>query len=339
MAEIRRIPFLRHLRAEASSHVLHYRKGQLVRSGRGLSFWFRHLSASIAELPIDDREIPFLFHGRSADFQDVTTQGIVTYRVVSPERLAERVDFSISFDHGGYRKQPLDQLAQLVTQLAQQLALTYIAEQPLRTILTEGIAVLRKRITAGLSGEGGVDDTGIEIASVRIAAIQPTSELERALQTPTLEAIHKEADEATFERRAQAVMKERAIQENELQNQIELARREEQLIEQQGQNQRCAAIEQGEAVRIEAEGDAVRTRLQAGARGESIRLVEGARVEAEKERVGLYRDLPNGVLIGLAAQELAAKLKRIDHVHIGPEMLGPMLADLVGTTTERLKKA
>ena len=55
---------------------------------------------------------------------------------------------------------------------------------------------------------------------------------------PTREAIQQAADEATFQRRAQAVEKERAIQENELQNKIELARREEQLIAQKGQHLR-----------------------------------------------------------------------------------------------------
>ena len=337
MAEMRRLPFFRHLRAEASSHVLHFRKGRLVRSGRGLSFWFRHLSASVAELPVDDREIPFLFHGRSADFQDVTVQGIVTYRVISPETLADRVDFSIDFQSGGFRKQPLEQLAQFVTQLAQQFALAYIAAQPLRTILAEGIAALRERISAGL--DAGVGDSGIEIASVRIAAVKPTAELERALQTPTLEGIQQQADEATFERRALAVEKERAIQENELQNQIELARREEQLIEQRGQNHRREAGEEVEARRIESEGEAARTRLTAAAQSDRIGLVEGARVTAEKDRVAIYRDVPNGVIMGLAAQELASKLKHIDHVHISPELLGPMLAELVDSASARLKKS
>ena len=72
MAEIKRFPFIRHLRSEPSRHVLHYRNGELVRKGRGLAFWFVPLTSSLAEIPCDDRELPFLFHGRSSDFQDVT---------------------------------------------------------------------------------------------------------------------------------------------------------------------------------------------------------------------------------------------------------------------------
>ena len=65
--------------------------------------------------------------------------------------------------------------------------------------------------------------------------------VERALQTPTRERVQQEADRATFERRALAVERERAIAENELQNQIELARREEQLVAQRGANERRRA--------------------------------------------------------------------------------------------------
>ena len=68
MAEISAYPLLRHLRAEPTAHVLHYRRGSLARDGAGLTFWFRPIHTAVAEVPIDDRELPFLFHARSADF-------------------------------------------------------------------------------------------------------------------------------------------------------------------------------------------------------------------------------------------------------------------------------
>lgn len=36
--------------------------------------------------PWDDRELPLLFHARTADFRDVTAQATVTYRVTAPGR-------------------------------------------------------------------------------------------------------------------------------------------------------------------------------------------------------------------------------------------------------------
>src|SRR3546814_15562950 len=74
------------------------------------------------------------------------------------------------------------------------------------------------------------DLIGLAIVAVRLNNLAPSSELERALQTPTFEALQHKADEAMFERRALAADKERAIAENELGNKTELARRAKQLI-------------------------------------------------------------------------------------------------------------
>jgi hypothetical protein len=51
----------------------------------------------------------------------------------------------------------------------------------------------------------------------------------------------------------------------------------------------------------------------------------------------LYRGVPPTVLLGLAAQILAGKLEKIDHLNVSPEMLGPMLADLLSAGTRRLE--
>src|SRR5437773_12235551 len=118
MADITSFGIVRHLRAEASSHILIYRGARLRRSGRGLSFWFSPFAASLAEIPVDDREVTLAVHGRSADFQDVVIQGSVTYRIVDPALTAARVDFSIDPRRGTHLRQPLEKLASILTQLA-----------------------------------------------------------------------------------------------------------------------------------------------------------------------------------------------------------------------------
>lgn len=95
MAEIRAYPVLRHFRGDPSMHILKFRRGRLRASGRGLAFWFHPLSTSIAAVPVDDHELPFLFHARSMDFQDAAVQGVITFRVEDPKKLAGRVDFSV----------------------------------------------------------------------------------------------------------------------------------------------------------------------------------------------------------------------------------------------------
>lgn len=337
MATITSFLFARHLRVEPTSHVLFYKDGRLKRSGRGLAFWFMPLGASLSVVPLDDREQAFLFKGRSADFQEVAVNGVVVYRVKSAEELAARVDFAVDNATGSYTKEPLDRLAAVVTQLSQQLATTWLGRRPLKEVLAAGPDALRAVVHEGLSTDEGLAGMGLEIVATRIASVAPTAEMEKALQMPTREHIQQQADEATFARRALAVEKERAIQENELHNQTELAKREETLIAQRGQNEKKRAIDAAESKRIEAEGAAQNVKIGAEAQADSIRVLEDAKVNAEKERMDIYRDLPPAALMGLAARELAGKLQTIEHLNLSPDMLGSLLERVLGAQARKLE--
>ena len=338
MAEIQRYPIVRHLRAEPSFHILRFRRGKLVASGRGLAFWFRPLNTSVAEIPMDDRELPFLFHGRAKDFQDTTVQGVVTFRVVDAELAAKRVDFALDLGTGATLKQPLDKLAGLLTELAQQFALGYLAQTDLRHALAEGVAEIRERIWHGFREDAALEAMGLEVVAVRVGAVQPVAEVEKALQIPVREAIQQEADQATFRRRAEAVEQERAVQENELQNQIELTRREAKLIDQKGENEKKRVTDEAEAARIGAAAEAERTGIGATAQARSIDVVELAKVKAEKDRMEIYRDFPTERLLGLAAQRLAGKLQKIEHLNLTPDLMGGLLTNLVQAGTDHLER-
>lgn len=318
MATIHSLLFARHLRAEPTSHVMFWKDGKLRRAGAGLSFWFMPLGTSLAEVPLDDRDITICVRARSRDFQDVTVNGVIGYRVVDPALLARHIDFSIDPSTGMFNEDPLDRLAGLVSGLAQQLASTAMARKPLTVLLDEGVAAMREAIHEGLTSDPTFAAIGVEITSTRVTAVQPTPEMEQALQMPTRERIQQSADEATFQRRALAVDKERAIQENELANQIELARREETLINQRTQNKR-----------IEAEAAAQNVRINAEAQAGNIRVVEEAKVGAERARMEIYKHLPPEALMGLAARELAGKLQNIGHISIGSDGLTPLLEQLL----------
>jgi len=328
MADIHRFLFIRHLRSQPTAYVRHQRKGRVVREGAGLSFWFRPLTAALSEVPIDDREQPLLFHGRTLDFQDVTVQATVTYRVVDPAVAATRIDFGIDPAHGRWTANPLDQLGGLLTELAQQHALDLLAHMPLRQALAEGLSTVRRRVAEGLAGDDRLAETGIGVLDVRVVAVRAEPEVERALQTPTREEVQQDADRATYERRAEAVNRERAIAENELQNQIELARREEQLVAQRGQNERRRAEEQAAAGRIQAEAQAENQRLIAAGQADTTTLVGTADADVEAAKLAAYRDVDSGVLLALAVRDLASNLPSIGTLSLTPDLLTPVLARL-----------
>ncbi|WP_329221784.1 SPFH domain-containing protein [Streptomyces sp. NBC_01485] len=283
MADITRRLGWRHLRGAPTAHVRHHRSGKLVHDGPGLSFWFRSLSAALSEVPVDDRELAMTFHARTVDFQDVAVQATVTYRISDPAVAAARLDFSVDPDTGVWRSAPLEQLGTLLTETAQQHALDVLARTSLSSALVDGVTAVRERVAAGLAAEPRLPATGIEIVAVRVVALRPEPEVERALRTPAREQIQQEADRATYERRAVAVERERAIAENELASQIELARREEQLVEQRGTNARREAEENAAADKVRAEAEATRTvRLAEAEAARSVKLAEAEAQRSER---------------------------------------------------------
>ena len=316
MALITNFGMIARLRSDASHHVIRYRSGKIRQSGRGLVCWFRPDIASIAEIPMDDREMTIFVKGRSADFQIVNVQGVLAWRVAEPERLAERTDFTIALGNGTFVGQPIERIETRLAGLVNQATLDYLAMAPVRKLLDAGIEPLRKQIEAALVNDPALAEIGLGIVSVRLNNLAPSSELERALQTPTFESLQQKADEATFERRALAVDKERAIAENELANRVELAKREAELIAEETRNMRDRASGQAEAQQVEADAEAGR-----------IRIIEAAKAEAERAHMEVFRELPPHVLLGLAAREFAGKLDTIEHLNVTPELLASVMRE------------
>ena len=330
MADITRYPFARHLRGTPTAHVQHQRRGRVVHAGTGLSFWFRPLTAVLSEVPVDDRELPLLFHARTADFQDVTVQATVTYRVVDPAVAASRIDFSLDTVTGRWRGAPLEQLAGLLTETAQQHVLDLLARMPLHQALATGVAAARQQIASGLATDTRLTETGVTVIDARVVAVRPEPEVEKALRTPTREQLQQEADRATYERRAMAVERERAISENELQSQIELARREEQLVTQRGANNRRKAEEAAAAGAIETAAQADLEQLLAETRATTTRVTGDAEAAAETARMAAYADARPELLLALAAREAAGQLPAIGSLVLTPDLLAPVLARFAG---------
>lgn len=316
MADIKKYPFIRHLRSNSSSHIQRYRKGRRVQSGRGLAFWFFPAAAALTEIPMDDRELPFIFTTRSNDFQEVTVQGTILWRVENPETLGDRVDFSIDLWSGKHLALPLDQISNAVTGQAQQYATEYLGAKSIKTILDGGVTPLQGHLIEAFGAANILIGMGLKLIDIRIANISPASELARALQTPTFQKLNQLADEATFERRAIAVEKERAIAENELNTQIELATKKNKLIEREDENTRKQATARAAALKIDSAAEADR-----------IRTVEQARADMDKELVAVYANTDTSVLVGLAVKEFVAKVGSIEHLTISPDMISNLLRD------------
>ncbi len=356
MATLTRGPvfWLRHLRAEPNQYVLQYRRGKRRRGGSGLSFWFDPRTSSLAEVPVQDHEASFVLHERTVDLQDLSLSVSIRYRFVDPERAATRFNFTISVRSGSWTDRPLERLVNFFARRAQEPARAYLSTVPLTEAMTSAGHV-REAIANALRDDPEVAEMGIVVVDVRVESVTPTSEMQDALATPARESLRQKADEAVFRRRADAVEKERAIQENELATKIELEHRQEQWIRRKGENDWLTADLDATASRrrtegslelrrLETEADAasVRTRATAAAdarraRGEahaeSIRLEELANAEGERVRLEAWRDLPSGIAWAFTLQGLSDRLPAIGNLHLTPDSLTSVIDRLVDNRT------
>lgn len=293
MAQIARFGPLRHLRAEPNQFILHYKGGRVVRSGAGVAYFFNPLSAAVAQVPVEDCETTFLLNERSSDFQEVAVQCTLAYRVVDHARAAARLNFSISLVTGAWLERPLERLAALWSQKSLEPVRRFVAGAPVVEVVQRAEHI-RAALDDALRADPELGAIGLELVTVQVSRVAPTAELEKALQTPTREGIQQKADEAIFARRALAVEKERAIKENELATELELAKRQIQLIDQKGKNQ-LREIEQvaaSERARVEAElarqalvAEAETERQRILAEGEARRQLLLTQGETERQRL------------------------------------------------------
>lgn len=340
MAHITRFAWFGHLRAEPNQYILHYRKGRLVREGAGLAYWFNPLSAALAQVPVEDCEATFLLKERTKDLQEVSAQVTVTYRFAQPATSAKRLNFTISLQTGAWVEQPLEKLAAFWSTRAQEPTRRYLAAVSLVDAVAYGAAAIRDAIAQAVSSDAEIPAMGLAVVGVQVVKVSPVADLEKALQTPTRESLQQKADEAVFARRALAVEKERAIKENELATQIELAKRQEALIEQSGANRlrdvRLQAESEKERVSAEierqqlaADGNARAAEIVAQGNAKAAKLMADAKAEGDRLRVEVWQKAAGKVLVGLALQELAAHVGKIEHLSITPDLFAAAFRNLL----------
>lgn len=328
MATITRFPFVRHLRGTATTYTECLTNGRRSNAGVGASFWFRPLTSAISEIPIDDREQEAVVRVRTSDLQEITAPATITYRFASPSQAATRVDFSIDPATGEWLESPLETVGAMIHGATTAAVTGILTGYSLREVLGRDVADLADEALARLRADQRLTAIGIEVIGIRFALLRPEPEVERALQLPAREQVQQEADKATFERRALAVEREAAIGENELANQIELARRQEQLIAQKGTNARREAEDAARADSVRVKAEASRAATLSETRAEATRLLGAAEADAEAAKLTAYNAAGRDVLLALALRELAANLPKVNQLVLTPDLLTGMLGKL-----------
>ena len=86
---------LSYLKAPPTSYVILFKAGKAVKQGAGLSFVYFAPTSTVVNVPLGSRDVPFAFQETTSDFQQVTVQGTLTWRVADPQRLAAMFNHAV----------------------------------------------------------------------------------------------------------------------------------------------------------------------------------------------------------------------------------------------------
>jgi regulator of protease activity HflC (stomatin/prohibitin superfamily) len=196
-----------------TTFVMWFRNGRVRREGLGLSFFYLEPGATIVAVPVASTDLPFIFEEVTGDFQGVTVQGHLTFRIADPKRLASLLDYSLR--GGAYATDDPARLPARIAHAAQTATRAEIQSRVLRAALVEAEAI-GARVLAALRDSATVSALGVEVIAFSVLAIRPAPETGRALEAAARERLLREADDAVYARRNNAVEQERTIRENEL---------------------------------------------------------------------------------------------------------------------------
>ena len=331
---------IKFIKVQPTTYLLQYKSGKVVREGAGMAFFYYAPTSSLVAVPAGSRSEDFIFQQISADFQAVTVQGHVTYRVADPQKIAAMLNFTLKADGKTYESDDPEKLRQRVIAAVEVLSQKAVKSMPLTAVLqaTDQIA---DGVGRALAEHAEVRSLGLEILGVAVLAIKPTPETARALEAEARESILKAADEAIFVRRNAAVENERAIRESELDTEIAVELKKRTIKETQMAAEASIRAKKAELRKADMEADIL---LEEQRKEFVVRNAENTRTlaEAEAHRVkavmaALQNSDPRVVqalaavgmkpaqLIAQAFGAIAEKAEKIGQFNVSPDLLQTLL--------------
>ena len=317
---------IRFMKAAPTTYVLHFKNGGVKREGPGLSFFYYAPTSTIVGVPLASSDVPFVFNEITRDFQAVSIQGQLTYRVADPKRLASLLDFSVS-PSGAYLSSDPEKLEERLVHTTQVLTRGVTQRMTLREVLVASDTLVAEVLPA-LAKSEAVKMLGLEILSLSVLAVRSTPEMARALEAEAREELQRRADEAIYSRRNAAVEKERQIKESELNTEIAVEEKKKQIRETQMaaeisvEEQRSTLIEtRVENERKDADSRAYALRVTL----EPLKLMDWKTLMA----VGNGGGDPK-LMIALAFRELAENAGKIGELNISPDLLNSLVSSSGG---------
>jgi len=323
-----------------SEYVLRYKKGKIIQEGAGISFFYYTPTTSVVVVPIASTDVPFMFEEVTNDYQTVTVQGQLSYRITDYKKMAQVLNYTFDIKTKRYFADNYQKLSQRLINISKVLTKKHIEHMEIRDAIKSS-ENLAQNITGELHDNQELQSLGIEVLGFSILAVLPNKETARALEAQAREEILKKADEALYVRRNASIEQERKVKENELNTEIAIENKKKQIKETQLETERLVMQKENQ---IKDEKLSFETALEEKKKQIIQLTAENAKAKADSKAYELSTMMKafNGIdanvvqslsnmgmkpdkLIAIAFQELAEKADKIGQLNISPDLLQGLL--------------
>ncbi|MDN4617866.1 SPFH domain-containing protein [Paenibacillus sp. PsM32] len=332
----------RFVKFQPSEYVMKVRNGKIVKEGVGLSFRYYAPTTSVIVVPVSSIDVPFIFEEITNDYQTVTVQGQLTYRIVDYRKTTQILNYTYNLRKNQYISDDPNKLAQRVINIAKVLTKKHLEQMPLREAI-QSSERLAQSITREIMQNAELEKLGIELMGFSVLAILPNKETMRALEAQAREQILRNADDALYERRNASIEQERRVKENELNTEIAVETKKKQIRETQLDAERSVSVKKNEIKEEQLQFDTMmeekkqqltelsiaNSKAQADAKAYEMSAVMKS---LEGVNPALLQSMANmgmnpDKLIAIAFQGLAENAGRIGQLNITPDLLQGLLSE------------
>lgn len=329
-----------YVKFEPSEFVIKYKSGRLEKEGKGLAFYYYAPITSVIVVPTGSRSVPFIFEETTKDFQSITIQGEVNFKIEDSKKLSGLLNYDYNLAKKTYLSEDPLRLNQKVVNLVRVQTKKIFENMALKDALQCSETLAEKIIGSLVKHEEGAR-FGLEFLSVLILSILPNKETARALEADARENILRKADEALYIRRNAAIEQERIIKENELNTQIALEEKNRQVVEKKMANDQFVQekknslhkdqmefeINQEEMKKSLVDFEVANMKVKSDAKidelAKSVEAINLMKNETIKALASAGMDASQ--LIAIAFQDLAGNAAKIGELNISPDLLKNLL--------------
>lgn len=286
---------IKYYKGDPSTFLIGHKGGKAQHYGPGKSLWYIPHNTTLATVPVLSQVAPFIFTEATANFQEVSIQRQLTYRLTDPVKAAQFLDFTLD-SKGNYRSRDLETLTQRIVNTVQAYTRSGVNVLVLEDALSK-VKDISGSVLAKLREEPDLQALGVFIENLHFTSVNATPEMRKALEADYRESLQKRADQAIYDRRAAALEEERKLKQRELDTEVELEDRRKDLVDMQAQN--------------------------------NLTLAE-ADAKAEELKLNPYGELEPQALVGLALKEWAANAGTVGNLSIGADVLSQLISWIGG---------